>query len=236
MFSLFVVWGRTKPRVACVIWSVTTYLTNSTGVERGEVILPARPTLHRHQLLVQDSPVPVEKIVMTEIQSFLLSTLDVYRYMARSHRTFWRTSPGPVFSLVRSKLRLCSANHRTGYFSNLACDWLSIVWAYSEEETKNGAMYRRWWYEIIDNLRHLLRKYYHLLFSTVSTDVSAHFIPSGLWIPVAEILTHFLPSGLWIPLKEIRRSDDRLIFRMGFPILVKQKLCIESGALGSLSI
>ena len=37
-----------------------------------------------------------------------------------------------------SKLRLCSANHRTGYFSNLACDWLSIVWAYSEGETENG--------------------------------------------------------------------------------------------------
>ena len=41
-------------------------------------------------------------------------------------------------SLVWSKLRLCSANHRPGYFSNLACDWLSIVWAYSELETENG--------------------------------------------------------------------------------------------------
>ena len=34
-------------------------------------------------------------------------------------------------------LRLCSANHRTGYFNNLACDWLSIVWAYSEQDTEN---------------------------------------------------------------------------------------------------
>ena len=33
-------------------------------------------------------------------------------------------------SLARSKLRLCSANNRAGYLSNLACDWLSIVWAY----------------------------------------------------------------------------------------------------------
>ena len=41
-------------------------------------------------------------------------------------------------SLTGSKLRLCSANHRTGYFSNLACDWLSIVWTYSEQETENG--------------------------------------------------------------------------------------------------
>ena len=38
-------------------------------------------------------------------------------------------------SLAQSKLRLCSANHRAG---NLACDWLSIVWAYSEQETENG--------------------------------------------------------------------------------------------------
>ena len=41
-------------------------------------------------------------------------------------------------SLTRSKLRLCSANHRAGYVSNLACDWLSIVWANSEQETENG--------------------------------------------------------------------------------------------------
>ena len=41
-------------------------------------------------------------------------------------------------SLAQSKLRLCLANHRAGYFSNLACDWLSIVWAYSEHETENG--------------------------------------------------------------------------------------------------
>ena len=46
-------------------------------------------------------------------------------------------------SLARSKFRLCSANHRAGYFSNLACDWLSIVWAYSELETENGPYCRK---------------------------------------------------------------------------------------------
>ena len=45
--------------------------------------------------------------------------------------------------LAPSKLKLCSANHRAGYFSNLAGDWLSIVWAYSEQETEN----RPWWFE-----------------------------------------------------------------------------------------
>ena len=41
-------------------------------------------------------------------------------------------------SLARSKLRLCSANHSPGYWSNLPCDWLSTAWAYSEQETENG--------------------------------------------------------------------------------------------------
>ena len=44
-------------------------------------------------------------------------------------------------SLTLTKLRLCSTNHRVAYFRNLACDWLSIVWAYSEQETENGP----WW-------------------------------------------------------------------------------------------
>ena len=30
-------------------------------------------------------------------------------------------------SLAQSKLRLCSANHRPGYWSNLPCDWLSTA-------------------------------------------------------------------------------------------------------------
>ena len=53
----------------------------------------------------------------------------------------WRRltcTPGPVFCLLLpSKLRLCSASHRAGYFSKLACDWLSMVWAYSEQEPEN---------------------------------------------------------------------------------------------------
>ena len=41
-------------------------------------------------------------------------------------------------SLVQSKLRLCSANHRPGYWSKLSCDWPSTASAYSEQETENG--------------------------------------------------------------------------------------------------
>ena len=32
--------------------------------------------------------------------------------------------------LARGKLKLCSANHRPGYWSNLPCDWPSKAWAY----------------------------------------------------------------------------------------------------------
>ena len=39
-------------------------------------------------------------------------------------------------SLARSKLKICSANHRAGYWSTLPCDWPSTAWAYSEQETE----------------------------------------------------------------------------------------------------
>ena len=54
--------------------------------------------------------------------------------------------PGPVFCLLLgetwarflplawSKLRLCSANHRPGNWSNLPCDWPSSAWVYSKQE------------------------------------------------------------------------------------------------------
>ena len=39
---------------------------------------------------------------------------------------------------ARSKLRLCSSNHRQGYWSNLPCDRPSTAWAYSEQGTENA--------------------------------------------------------------------------------------------------
>ena len=54
----------------------------------------------------------------------------------------WNHRPWTRFlSLDRSKLRLCPVNHRAGYYSSQACDWLGIVWAYSERKTENGP----WW-------------------------------------------------------------------------------------------
>ena len=40
-------------------------------------------------------------------------------------------------SVSPSKLRLCSANHRPDYWSNLPCDQPNTTWAYSKEETEN---------------------------------------------------------------------------------------------------
>ena len=66
--------------------------------------------------------------IKTRFRLSVYSILGVGQSMCRAR----------FLSFARSKLRLCSGNHRTGYFSNLACDWLSIVWDYSEQETKKG--------------------------------------------------------------------------------------------------
>ena len=57
---------------------------------------------------------------------FLLqkSTLQTYTPTVLYTHRFIRAR---FLFLAWSKLRLCSANHKEGYFSNLACDWLSIV-------------------------------------------------------------------------------------------------------------
>ena len=56
-------------------------------------------------------------------------------------------------SLAPRKLRLCSANHMPGYWSNLPCDWPSTAGAYSEQESKSGPWYsasdpRKWEYTL----------------------------------------------------------------------------------------
>ena len=70
--------------------------------------------------------------------SYCSAVKNVMLYLTRAYFFFIVIlDPGLFFVLAPSKFRLCLANHRTGYFSNLACDWLSIVWAYSEEEIEN---------------------------------------------------------------------------------------------------
>ena len=45
---------------------------------------------------------------------------------------------GSFLSLGWSKFRLCSANRRPGYWSNLPCDWPTTAQAYSKQEIENG--------------------------------------------------------------------------------------------------
>ena len=81
-----------------------------------------------------------------------------------------------LFSVsAQSKIRLCSANHRPGYWSNLASDWLSIVWAYSEQGTEKGPC---WGLQAITNV--LLKFNYRgpilLSFSTINQVQSNFFV------------------------------------------------------------
>ena len=52
-------------------------------------------------------------------------------------------------SLAQSKPMLCSDHHRSGYLSNLVCDWLSIVWAYSEQEAENEPWNLSWTWPLL---------------------------------------------------------------------------------------
>ena len=67
----------------------------------------------------------------------LISTMG-FPILVRCHLYIESGPRAHFLSLARSKLRLCLANHRAGYFCNLPCDWPSIIWAYSEQEIENG--------------------------------------------------------------------------------------------------
>ena len=61
-----------------------------------------------------------------------------HKYQSSALVVLYAVTRDRFLSLGRNKHKLCPANHRAGYFSNLTCDWLSIVWAHSEQETENG--------------------------------------------------------------------------------------------------
>ena len=66
-----------------------------------------------------------------------LITIFSSRGKMQYHLIWIFRSRARFLSLAQSKLRLCSANHRPGCWSNLPCDWPSTAWAYSEQETEN---------------------------------------------------------------------------------------------------
>ena len=62
----------------------------------------------------------------------------LFFFCTRNVGQFWVR----FLSLAGCKLRLCSANHRSGYWSNLPCDWTSTAWANSLQETEIGPWYQ----------------------------------------------------------------------------------------------
>ena len=127
-------------------------------------------------------------------------------------------------ALAWCKLRLCSANHRAGYFSNLACDWLSIVWAYSKQETENGpksykhlkSLATRIYIIISKNIRYLLWnrgawRFFHDTYLTIEdqgirctdhlhdscpfTDVNQHYNMT-VWILAGNYISFTIAAGL----------------------------------------
>ena len=84
-------------------------------------------------------------------------------------------------SLARSKLRLCSANHRPGYWINMPCDWPSTAWAYSEQETKN----RSWKLMIMASSHGNDFRFLHYIQS-----------PATSWITISA--SSCSPQGHWI--------------------------------------
>ena len=103
--------------------------------------------------LVKQGPVPVRNVCLIYVIAAQYDALLCWPSHVIYLSLFIRAH---FLCLAGSQLRLCSANHRAGYFSNLACDWMSIVWAYSEQETENGPRptavllkYHDMWYNIM---------------------------------------------------------------------------------------
>ena len=84
------------------------------------------------------------------IPNILAKSYDATRRHCTTH------TKASVLALAQSKLRLSSANHRTGYISNLDCDWLSwsnldcaqSEFTLSKRQRKTGP--NLLWYNVID--------------------------------------------------------------------------------------
>ena len=87
-------------------------------------------------------------------------------------------------SLARRKVRLCSVNHRPGYWSSLPCDWPSTAWAYSEQETENGP----WWFHYSKELPYLVPVSTSLGRSPAKARVEATI---SMWNSLSRTTNHF---------------------------------------------
>ena len=85
----------------------------------------------------------------------------------------WPIIRARFLSPAQSKLRLCSANHRAGYLSNLTCDWLSIVWALDRKWSRSGDIHYTWW----------MISVYHIKNNNIRTPVFWGYPPPPKYTP-----------------------------------------------------
>ena len=88
--------------------------------------------------------------------SFLIPNISTPNKNVIIWSSFWGSFCHVGDTWARSKLRLCSANHRPGYWSNLPCDWPSTAWAYSEQETENGPWSMSYYNELVKHSLHMM--------------------------------------------------------------------------------
>ena len=74
---------------------------------------------------------------MEIIQDVQINALDWLLIIAATANCGYTGTRACFLSLAQSKLRLCSANHRPSYWTNLPWYWPSTAWAYPEQETEN---------------------------------------------------------------------------------------------------
>ena len=66
------------------------------------------------------------------IDLYLMQVNGIQAISAATYKILSSTRTWALFLyLARNQIRLCSVNHRPGYWSNLPCDWPSTAWTYS---------------------------------------------------------------------------------------------------------
>ena len=91
-------------------------------------------TMAANGLVMEGARASTAMVLTMFAQNILVSALEgltIIQHLIRAR----------FLSLAWSKLRLCSANYRPGYWSNLPSHWPSTAWAYSEQETENRPRY-----------------------------------------------------------------------------------------------
>ena len=87
------------------------------------------------------------------------------RQCQRMQSSGWQSKPGCCYSIIiktsarflslaRSKLRLCSANHSAGCFSNLAYDWLSLGLTPRKRQKTGPDINNLWYNRRMNSTRH----------------------------------------------------------------------------------